>query len=355
MNYRAPFRLSGTVLVAALILLNSSCGGQKSPTERAPAPSNPERALIMFYNVENLFDTINDPLTSDEEFLPGTNKDWNSKRYWKKITDLGEVISKADSLQLPDIVGLCEVENAAVLEDLVSSETLASGNFGIIHRNGPDARGIDVAAIYNKDNFKPKSMNFYTVTLKNSERPHTRQVLYIKGALFEEEIHCFVTHWPSRRGGAEESEHKRIQVAELIRSKVDSIQGTDDDAAIIIMGDFNDYPNNRSVHETLGATDHYSGNGLCNLLYSEHENGNGTYNYRGEWGVLDQFIVSVNIADPDRSVHTRVLFTKILNFDWLLYHDEKFDDIKPSRTYGGPNYYGGYSDHLPILLELEIH
>lgn len=347
MNYRSSIPTIILLTLAAFVLTQNTC---KEPKKGRV----PERALVMFYNVENLFDTLNDPITNDNQFLPGTDKDWTSERYYKKLNDLATVISKADNSALPDIIGLCEVENSEVVQDLMNTGDLKKGDYGIIHRNSPDARGIDVAVVYNKNVFELTSSSFYTVVLNDTVRPQTRQVLYFTGLLHDEPMHFFVAHWPSRHGGAHASEHKRVQVAALIRSKVDSIKASDKKAAIIIMGDLNDHPNDRSVYEVLGAKEDATKGDLVDLFFDDHLSGKGTYNYRGDWGVLDHFIVSSNLLDASLKVQTSDASAHILKYDWLLYHDEDFDDTKPSRTYGGPNYYGGYSDHLPILLELEI-
>ena len=347
MNYRTSLPTILLLILAAFVLTQGSCDDPEGAR-------TPQRALIMFYNVENLFDTLNDPLTNDNQFLPGTDKDWNSERYWKKVNDISAVISKADSSALPDIVGLCEVENADVVGALANSNALKNGNYGIIHRDSPDARGIDVAVMFNRHAFELTSSSFYTVVLNDTARSQTRQVLYFTGLLHNEPMHFFVAHWPSRRGGAAESEHKRVQVAALIREKVDSIKGSDKDAAIIIMGDLNDHPTDRSVYEVLGAKENATKGDLVDLFYDEHIEKTGTYNYRGEWGVLDHFIVSSNLLNSSLRIRTSDASARIIDHEWLLYYDEDLDDTKPSRTFGGPNYYGGYSDHLPILLELEI-
>ena len=348
MNFNKSYWVIPVLVLFSSILTQDSCN-DTSP------PSKPGKALVLFYNVENLFDTIDDPKTKDEEFLPGTDKNWNSERYNKKLRDIAQVIATSDSASLPAVVGLCEVENRAVLEGLINTSALDSVRYGIVHRNSPDRRGIDVAALYDSTRFELISSNFYTVELKDSLNPKTRQIVYFKGLLrHKHEVHFFVCHWPSRRGGADASEHKRMQVAGLIRSKVDSIYSQDKNAAIIIMGDLNDHPDNRSVTETLGARGEGSNSDLVDLFYDEHQRAEGTYNYRGDWGVLDHFIVSSNLLDPSNAISTSQQDAWIVKKDWLLYYDENYDDTKPSRTYGGPNYYGGYSDHLPILLRLEV-
>ncbi len=346
--------LHTSLISLAFSALVVQCGCIGQGTEKTNDPEPLEHALILFYNVENLFDTINDPHTNDDEFLPNTEKNWNSERYWKKVNDLSKVIISADGSALPDVIGLSEIENDAVLLDLSRNDILSKKNYEYIHRNGPDPRGIDVAALYDPIAFELEHTTFYTITLNDSLRPHTREVLYFSGLLHGKVIHFFVTHWPSRRGGTEASEPKRVQVAELIRSKVDSIEQSDPSAMIVIMGDLNDHPTDHSVYNILGAKEDTTNADLVDLFHDEHVAANGTYNYRGDWGILDHFIVSANMLSGNGPIKTNDRSARVIDHEWLLYHDEKHDDHKPSATYGGPNYYGGYSDHLPILLELEI-
>lgn len=336
MNYRITFPF----LAAAVILIQGTCN----------SPQN--KATVMFYNVENLFDTINDPNTHDDEFTPEGKKEWNRERYHKKLSDLSKVVASANE-SLPDILGLCEVENRSVVEDLIAQNGLSKEQFGIIHKDSPDKRGIDVAAIYNKKSFELEKSSFYKIKLEDTNRPQTRDVLYFKGKLKDATVHVFVCHWPSRSGGEEASEPKRLQVATLVRSKVDSIMDSDPIANILLMGDLNDYPINKSVQETLGAKGEVDGELLVDLFLEEHQTGTGTYNYKGEWGVLDHFIVSKNMLSEGCAICTDQISAQFFKPDWLLYHD-KNNGAKPNRTYSGSNYTGGYSDHLPILLRLEI-
>jgi predicted extracellular nuclease len=302
-------------------------------------------AVIGFYNVENLFDTIDDPLKKDNEFTPDSSKNWNSDRYDQKIEMLSEVIASMGSASNPAIIGLCEVENIDVLNDLSANAQIKKAKYEPILIEGPDQRGIDVALLYSKKLFKPISTNSYRVNLGDGERP-TRDILHVRGALKGGGpiIHIFVNHWPSRYGGAEKSEPKRIAAAKVLAAKTDSIHQLYPNEAIICMGDFNDYPENRSLTEFLptGETDL-----LANLMSGLKEAKRGSYNYRGDWDFLDQIIVSRSLIDgnlPDIvSGSTAPFFT-----DSMVYTHPKYGDVKPKRTYGGPEYLGGYSDHLPV-------
>jgi len=309
------------------------------------ADEKQKKAIIGFYNVENLFDTIDDPLKDDNEFTPDSAKKWNSSRYDRKIQMLSEVIASMGSGSYPAILGLCEVENIAVLRDLTANEQVRKAKYEPVLIEGPDQRGIDVALLYSKKQFKMISSNSYRVNLGDAERP-TRDILHVRGKLKGggPTIHVFVNHWPSRYGGAEKSEPKRIAAAQVLAAKTDSIHQLYPDEAIICMGDFNDYPDNRSLTEFLPTGE--SAN-LVNLMKGLKEAKRGSYNYRGDWDFLDQIIVSRSLNDgelPDIfSGSTAPFFT-----DSMVYTHPKYGDVKPKRTYGGPEYLGGYSDHLPV-------
>lgn len=301
---------------------------------------------IGFYNVENLFDTHDDPDKDDDEFLPSAERQWTDERYADKIVKLSTVISKLGN-SLPAIVGLCEVENKAVIEDLTKANALKKGKYAVVHYESPDMRGIDVGLMYRKDKFKVIYSKPIAVPLPKPERP-TRDILYVKGKVTKgPELHVFVNHWPSRWGGAEESEFKRIAAARTLKANIDSILGTDPDALIISMGDFNDYPYNKSITEVLGADSLNSSSTLVNLMSGLEKEHRGSFNYRGDWGFLDQIIVTRTLTDyelPDIVTSS----TKPFFFDEMVYTDEKYGDEKPNRSYGGTTYYGGYSDHLPV-------
>lgn len=302
-------------------------------------------AVIGFYNVENLFDTIADPLKKDDEFTPDSAKKWNSSRYRKKLDMLAEVIQNLGGEAYPAILGLCEVENINVLQDLADNEQLKKAKYEPILIEGPDQRGIDVALLYSKKRFKLISATSYEVNPGQGERP-TRDILHVRGKLKQggPTIHIFVNHWPSRYGGAEESEPKRVAAATVLAAVTENIHRTFPNEPIICMGDFNDYPHNRSLSEVLPTGE--SGK-LVNLMLNLKESKRGSYNYRGDWDFLDQIIVSRSLIDgelPDIvSGSTAPYYTE----DMVFTHP-KYKDVKPNRTYGGPEYYGGYSDHLPV-------
>ncbi len=309
---------------------------------------------VGFYNVENLFDTIDDPTKNDADFLPNGKKQWTAERYAIKINNLTKVITALGN-NGPDVLGLCEVENKEVVLDLVNSTNLKKLKYKVIHYNSPDARGIDVAAIYKESKFRLLHSNHFPVNFKDNPTKKTREILYVKGIVgTKDTLHIFFNHWPSRRGGQEKSEVNRIAAATVLRGKIDSLQKLNSAVKIIIMGDFNDYPNNKSLTEIVKADsiNNCEKGNLFNLMYSKHKNGEGTYYYKGDWGVLDNIIVSSSLlCSKAAKKHTKAFIYKE---DWILY-ENKSGVKSPSRSYSGPNFHKeGFSDHLPVYLELKI-
>jgi len=341
-----PKYLFFPAIIAFVLFSASSCNKTKS---LAYDDGNDAELSIMFYNVENLFDTFDDPLTSDEEFTPSGKLNWTDERYVKKLNDLAKVISSIDQ-ELPEIVGLCEIENRAVTEALFNAPALQSGNYAVLHRESPDGRGIDCALAYRKDKIRFDTEKYYKVTLPSGERPTTRLMMYARGIQENDTLHVFVNHWPSRSGGQMESEPNRLTVALLLREKADSILRENPDARIVMMGDFNDYPNDKSLKDVLQASGR--GDGVYfNFMDDFQKKGEGTYNYQGEWGCLDQFIVSNPVVQSDKGFRAEKNAAKIFKAEWLLFVNND-GSASPSRTYG-KEYYGGYSDHLPIFLQLK--
>lgn len=305
---------------------------------------------VVFYNVENLFDTVDDTLTLDNDFLPDSANKWTQERYEKKLSDLAKVLTSISIDDLPELVGLCEVENRLVVEELFRTDSLSRVVYNVIHEESADTRGIDVALVYNSEVFKELYHEKIRYSFSFEPETTTRDILYAKLLTGKDTLHVFVNHWPSRRGGQEASEPKRLKAATVLRTKIDSVLLKNRNAKIVAMGDFNDYPNNRSMTEVMNC-EPGAKQMLTNLTYRLHETGYGTYNYRGEWGMLDQFIVSDALLEATSGYTTTDTSATIFKEDWLLYFPEN-EEPTPNRTYGGPNYYGGYSDHLPIRLVL---
>lgn len=308
---------------------------------------------VVFYNVENLFDLNDDPWIKDDEFTPeGTNK-WSNKRYRKKLDDIAKVISSINSKDLPEIVGLCEVENSNVLEDLISVKELSEGNYSYIHYDSPDPRGIDCALIYRPEEFEVSEHTYIPVKLANDHGYRTRHILYVSGRVRNnEELHIFINHWPSRNEGVRATESKRLNAAGVLTGKVRSIRERSPEGHIIIMGDLNDEPDNLSVSRVLNAFEGNNGSpGLYDLMVPEYNSGKGSYNYRGDWAMLDHLIVSGGLTDG-KGLDCKGRQGYIFRRDWMEYTRQ--DGLKvPDRTYGGRNYYGGISDHFPVFCRLQ--
>jgi len=310
---------------------------------------------VMFYNVENLFDTVDQANVQDEEYTPISKKQWNSERYDKKLHQLADVIYAYNKEDVPELIGLCEVENRGVVEDLVTGTVLKHAHYKVVHEDSPDNRGIDVALIYDPERFAYVSHQMYRVPLSGA-RPNTRDIMHVTGTVDGETLHVFINHWPSRSGGKERSEPNRMLVASKVREAVDKVQANDPNAKIIVMGDLNDHPIDKSVFESLRAKHNKKPSepgDLFNLMYDYHQEGLGTHNYQGNWGVLDHLIVSYPLLNAKQGLSVKADGANIHKQDFFLF--TKKDGTKiPSRTYGGPNYYGGFSDHLPIVAELKI-
>ena len=319
-------------------------------TESIAQNTKDKEFTVVFYNTENLFDTKDGPAVYDEEYTPTGSKKWTTKRYQKKVNDIAKVVSSADPQGLPEIIGLAEVENKAVLESLLETEHCSGGYYGIVHEDSPDVRGIDVALLYKADAFELLHDEFIPIQFPFDPESKVRDILYAKGVAGKDTLHLFVNHWKSRAGGREETERKRTYSARVLESKIDSVLTVNTDAKIIAMGDFNDEPTDKSLTKVLGAknpADRNNNVALYNLLYPKDKQGKGTYNYQSEWFMLDNLIVSpacmkgegYTISQND--VH-------IFDPPWVLYDHPKAGMKVPNRTYGGDNYFGGISDHLAI-------
>ena len=314
---------------------------------------------ILFYNVENYFDTFNDSIKRDDEFLPNQGKYWTKGRYYTKQEHISQVIAGVGGWQPPEIIGLCEIENRTVLTGLVKYAPIKKLNYRIIHKESPDKRGIDVALLYLKKGFTPISYKAVEIKFPFSPGSTTRDILYVKGRTkHNDTLHIFVNHWPSRWGGQLETERKRMFVASVLKKETDSIFNTNKNANIIIMGDFNDYPENKSISMTLDAKKTYDNikkEKLYNIsAYLQNKKGQGTHKHEGKWATLDQFIVSGALINKSNKIYTSINDVHIYNADFLLEPDNNYSGVTTNRTYIGFKYHGGYSDHLPTFLDLHI-
>ncbi len=310
---------------------------------------------IAFYNVENLFDTINDPNTWDDDFTPEGKLEYTTERYQNKLVNLSSVLSSIDKNSFPAIIGLCEIENRSVIDALIDQDKLKDADYGIAHAESPDARGIDCALLYKKSEFKYLNHDIIGIHFPNEPDFKTRDILHVQGILGSTDtLDIFVNHWPSRIGGMEKSEKNRVFVAEQLKLAVNKLQEKNSKAKIIIMGDFNDEPNNKSAEEVLTATnnkDTSNPKALYNLMYDLKLEGKGTYNYKGNWDMLDNLIVSNSLISNTDGIHTNHQAGRIFTEEWICYKNQEGLSL-PSRSYAGPRYFGGYSDHFPVYFQL---
>lgn len=331
------------VALGAIIMWSASC----KDTTQSSAPMNTDTFTVAFYNVENIFDIENDPNTNDDDFTPTGKLEWTEDRYRAKLSHIAEVMAKMND-GLPDIIGMCEVENRKVLEDLIALPELKAAGYNIIHKDSPDERGIDVALLYKSSIVKEESIDFLRVDIAEDPNERTRDILKAELKIGNESIYFFVNHWPSRSGGQMESEFKRLAAAGVLRKAVAPLEEAG--KKVVIMGDFNDHPDNKSIVEVLKASDEM-GKGLYNMAAASHKNGVGSYWYKGEWGALDQFIVTSTLLNAERGWVSSPSDFRFLKDPAFLFTDNK-GIARPNRTYVGDDYKGGYSDHLPIVLTI---
>ena len=313
----------------------------------------------MFYNVENLFDTKHDSLKNDSDFLPGGFMNWNNWKYWEKQRNIGRVITAVGGMHSPALVGLSEIENDSVIFDLTRRSPIRTQEYEYIVTNSPDLRGIDVALLYQRHQFKLLEKNEYELGLNNKDSRPTRNILHAVGQVISgDTLDVFVCHFPSRYGGQLESEGGRIDAAQLLRDKVDSLFAVRQDANIIIMGDFNDHPDDKSIYKVLKARSlnyHLDKHELYNMFFhSIKEKDFGTLKYQGQWGVLDHLIVSGNLLMGKENIRIDSNKAHIFKAEFLTEKDEKYGGTRPYRTNLGPRYIGGFSDHFPVYMDLII-
>jgi len=305
---------------------------------------------IAFYNIENLFDIENDPYTNDDDFLPTSAKRWTYKRYQNKLRKLGSVISQIgenESGSSPAIVGLAEVENNNVLTDLIHSEHLKDLGYNFVHFDSLDERGIDVALIYKEEFFNVENSETFSVYLQTEfgDRDYTRDILLVQGKLNNEDVHIIVNHWSSRREGEKETEHKRLAAAKVVNNVISRLKKEQTNAKIIVMGDFNDNPDNESIKLLENESQLY--NPFSTLLsYNK-----GSLNHDFQWNMFDQILISGNFFDPN-GIKLKYVKAEVFNSKFLTQYHGKFKG-QPFRTYVGKKYKGGYSDHFPVFVQFK--
>lgn len=312
------------------------------------------RYTVVFYNVENLLDTADDPAVNDNEFLPSGTKIWTTERYNKKLEDISRVLTDAGHGSFPALIGLCEVENRIVLEDLITSDGLRKGKFGLVHKDSPDSRGIDVALLYRTSLFSVTGYSSLTVLLPGRTTPGTRDILYVHGIFNgKDELHIFINHWPSRSAGTDETRADRLAAATVLRNVTDSLFRKDKEVNIIVLGDFNDTPSDQSLKDVLGAgkPDSQQHPGFVNLMFPAAERGEGSYNYQGSFDMLDNLIVSTGLLQPE-GLRVENGEGYVFIRDYMTYTNSRGQKV-PDRTYVGNRYTGGISDHFPVYFFLK--
>jgi predicted extracellular nuclease len=295
---------------------------------------------VGFYNVENLFDTINDPLTDDEEFLPDGKYTWTKTRFDEKIKHINQVIDEMDNLL---VLGVCEIENEQVIREIVKHSKYAKTH-GVVHHQSPDARGIDVGMIYDSTALKLLSSGKIRYILPGKDKPTTRDIVWGKFLAKKDTLFVMVNHWPSRRGGEEESDKNRVEAAKNARNFIDSLEKVNTNYKLILMGDLNDYPGNNGPQMLAEK--------LVPMICKQSGEFGGSYVYKGEWDVLDHIMISKGLRTK-KGLKVIVGSGKILSPTYLL--EEYKGEKQPFRTYVGSNkYLGGYSDHLPVMIEIKL-
>lgn len=311
---------------------------------------------IGFYNLENLFDTIPSPGVNDVEFTPGGVKKWDGRKYWKKIENMSFAISKMAREYCPEgpaVLGVSEIENRTVLEDLVKAPSISSAGYKIVHYDSPEARGVDVALLYNPKLFKVTSSHPYAFTLPNKSYFKSRDQLLVSGLLMGEPVNIIVCHWPSRRNGEKASRYLREAAAKLTRHITDSLFKADPKAKVIIMGDLNDDPYNVPVKEVIGAKKNQEDvqpKGFFNTMWRILDKGVGSLGYQGEWNLFDQIIISHEFLGTDRST-LKYWKAEVFNKDFLIQQEGQYKGY-PWRSFSGDTFIEGYSDHFPTLIYL---
>ncbi|MBN2631999.1 MAG: endonuclease [Bacteroidales bacterium] len=333
-------RINGTLL----LLLTISC------CDVFPQVEETHSLRFMFWNVENFFDARDDTVIDDDEFLPGGVRRWTWKRYYDKTVALSKVVVAAGGWEAPALVGLSEVENRMVVEDLVRRTGLSKSGYSIIHEDSPDPRGIDVCIMYRHDIVKVLEYRYFTPADTQVTPFRSRSLLYAKFLICEDTVHVFLNHWPSRRGGVLAAESLRTTIAMLLREKADSVAEAEGGGAFIIFaGDFNATPTDRIMN--ILKEDYTSGLSMINLsaLLSP---GTGTYRYRGIWEMIDQVLVSERFLRGPGSMRVNPASLRIFNEKFVLTEDPVYPGPSPLSTYRGFSYQGGFSDHLPVLLDI---
>lgn len=322
--------------------------------------------MVVFYNLENLFDTINDPDKNDDEFLPTGIKKWNSSKYYKKQSNIDKVFfdMAAINREFPAVIGVSEIENRLVLEDLVAQPKMSLGNYRIVHYDSPDRRGVDCAFLYRPDVFKIEGSKAHKFEMPGMPNFYTRDLVTMWGTIEGEPFFFLVSHWPSRLGGKEASDPKRDAAAAQCRRIADSVRMANPNTKVVIMGDLNDDATDKSITETLGAKGNIkklTAGDLYNPYIDLLKAGYGTLGYRDSWNLFDNIIVSENLAvgstgslklvraEKNKKNKKNKFYGNIFSRPYMMQREGQYRNY-PLRTFVSNNFQNGFSDHLPVFI-----
>ncbi|MCM1163689.1 MAG: endonuclease/exonuclease/phosphatase family protein [Muribaculaceae bacterium] len=312
---------------------------------------------VAFYNLENLFDTINNNGSYDLEFSPAGSRQWNGEKYWSKINNLARAISNMTSKTTPNgpaIIGVSEIENKSVLNDLVRAEAIRKWHLQVVHHDSPDRRGVDVSLLYNPRMFKVIDVTNHTLKIEGYESFRTRDQMCVTGILGGDTLSVIVNHWPSRLGGQEQSSYLREAAADLSKHIADSLWALRPNQGVIVMGDLNDDPMDRSCAVSLGANkdeNKVSDHGFYNPWWKMLDRGIGTLAYRSSWNLFDQIIVSGTLLKKNNPDGLQYWKCRVNNFDFLIDREGQRQGY-PKRTFASGQWLNGYSDHFPTEIFL---
>jgi predicted extracellular nuclease len=343
-------------LLLALPFAFIFCYCQKPQSFASEDSDNGNVCRIMFWNAENLFDCQKDSISQDDEFSPNGVRAWNPSRYKKKISNMYKVFIAAGDWEPPDMIGLCEIENRNVLFGLIKDTPFSYYEYRFVHHNSPDRRGIDVALLYNPARVEIISERPIPVQLTADTSSRSRDILLVRVKLLTgDTLSVLVNHWPSKYGGAGITEDLREAVAKILARNIQEIIKENPSEKIVVMGDFNDPPESSSLTSLLNATIQPGKSNspvLVNLSKDYRGPIPGSYKFNGAWQMIDQVLVSQNLISGEGEAIVKPTSFRVFSPDFLLERDEKFGGMKPNRTYTGFVYHGGYSDHLPVILDL---
>ena len=349
-------KMKYTLLILLLFYITNCCAQDISTDRR-----DKNTIRVCFYNLENFFDYEDNPKKNDDDFTPTGKNYWTKTRFERKANNIAKVFIALGQWDLPEIIGVCEIENQKAINHLLRYTQLSAGNYKYVYYESPDIRGINVALFYKPDKFNVINSCPIAVTDSLDISFKTRDILYVKGVLnsdCQDTLHLFVNHWSSRSGGQIATMDKRNRAASILRSKIDSLLAVNLYSRILVMGDFNDYPYDESIRSYLRASSdtaiHNDGE-LINMMYPYLKRTDiGAYKYQNQWGILDQIIVSFGLYKSETGLRTKTA-GNIFCPDFLLIEEKNNNSKKPFRTYLGLKYMGGFSDHLPVFIDLKCN